>query len=83
MQMKTAMQELIQSLKAERMIASNEWQMGYQKALSNVILEIESMLEKEKEIMCQFQEDGQSTDFWVKYDSWEDCFDKTFNTKEQ
>ncbi len=47
--MKTAMRELIQSLKAERMIASNEWQMGYQKALSNVILEIESMLEKEKE----------------------------------
>jgi hypothetical protein len=83
MQMKTAMQELIQSLKAERMIASNEWQMGYQKALSNVILEIESMLENEKEIMCQFQEDGQSTDFWVKYDDWEDCFDKTFNTNKQ
>ena len=54
MQMKTAMQELIQSLKAEQMIASNEWQMGYQKALSNVILEIESMLEKEKEQMIDF-----------------------------
>jgi len=52
--MKTAMQELIQSLKAEQMIASNEWQMGYQKALSNVILEIESMLEKEKEQMIEF-----------------------------
>jgi hypothetical protein len=36
------------------MIASNEWQMGYQKALSNVILEIESMLEKEKEQMIDF-----------------------------
>ncbi len=33
--------------------------------------------------MCQFQEDGQSTDFWIKYDSWEDCFDKTFNTNKK
>jgi hypothetical protein len=45
--MKTPMQELIQSLKAEQMTASNEWQTGYQKALSNVIDEAESMLEKE------------------------------------
>jgi hypothetical protein len=58
MQMKTAMQELIQSLKAERMMASNEWQMGYQKALSNVILEIESMLEKEKEQIINANRDG-------------------------
>ena len=42
--MKTPMQELIQSLKAEQMTASNEWQTGYQKALSNVIDEVESML---------------------------------------
>ena len=40
-------------------------------------------LPKEKEIMCQFQEDGQSTDFWVKYDSQEDCFEQTFDTNEK
>ena len=43
----------------------------------------ESMLEKEKEVMCQFQSDGQTTDFWVKYEDNEDCFNKTFNTKER
>ncbi len=26
---------------------------------------------------------GQSTDFWVKYDSQEDCFEQTFNTNEK
>ena len=41
----------------------------------------ESLLEKEKEVMCQFQSDGQRTDFWVKYEDNEDCFKKTFNTK--
>jgi hypothetical protein len=54
-----------------------------EKVVNYLLIDEELMLEKEKEIMCQFQEDGQSTDFWVKYDSWEDCFDKTFNTKEQ
>jgi len=43
----------------------------------------ESMLEKEKEVMCQFQSDGQWKDFYVKYEDNEDCFDKTFNTKER
>jgi hypothetical protein len=41
------------------------------------------MLEKEKEVMCQFQSDGQRTDFWVKYEDNEDCFDETFKTKER
>jgi hypothetical protein len=54
--MRTPMQELIQSLKAEQMTASNEWQMGYQKALSNVIDEAESLLEKEKEVAQQYAE---------------------------
>ena len=54
--MRTSMQELIQSLKAEQMTASNEWQMGYQKALSNVIDEAESLLEKEKEVAQQYAE---------------------------
>ncbi len=44
---------------------------------------IESMLEKEKERMCEFQDLAQRTDFWVEYDGAEGCFDKTFKTKEQ
>lgn len=41
------------------------------------------LLEKEKDVMCQFQSDGQRTDFWVKYKDNDDCFDKTFKTKER
>jgi hypothetical protein len=44
---------------------------------------IESMLEKEKEVMCGFQDLAQRSDFWVEYDGAEGCFDKTFNTKEK
>ena len=44
---------------------------------------IESMLEKEKEVMCKFQDLAQRSDFWVEYDGAEGCFDKTFNTKEK
>jgi UDP-N-acetylglucosamine 2-epimerase len=77
--MKTSMQELIQSLKAEQMTASNEWQTGYQKALSNVIDEAESLLEKEKE---------QMVDFAFKYGDLTtreiaDSFDKEYKTNEK
>ena len=41
------------------------------------------LLEKEKEMMCKFQDKAQYTDFWVKYEGSEDCFNKTFNTKER
>jgi len=41
------------------------------------------LLKKEREVMCQFQSDGQRTDFWVKYEDNEDCFDETFKTKER
>jgi len=41
------------------------------------------LLEKEKEVMCQFQSDGQNTDFLVKYEDNEDCFNKTFKNKER
>ncbi len=73
------MQELIQSLKAEQMTASNEWQTGYQKALSNVIDEAESLLEKEKE---------QMVDFAFKYGDLTtreiaDSFDKEYKTNEK
>ena len=71
---KTAMQQVYELLKSG---------LSPEKVVNYLLIDEELMLEKEKEIMCQFQEDGQSTDFWVKYDNWEDCFDKTFNTKEQ
>jgi hypothetical protein len=70
----TAMQKVYELLKSG---------LSPEKVVNYLLIDEELMLEKEKEIMCQFQEDGQSTDFWVKYDSWEDCFDKTFNTKEK
>jgi hypothetical protein len=80
--MKTAMQELQAALKdLEAVYIGNDWMrevIGIRQAL-NLIEHI--YLKKEKDIMCQFQEDGQSTDFWVKYDGWEDCFEQTFNTK--
>ena len=57
--MKTPMQELIYSLKSERMNPSNEWQIGYQKALINVISEAESMLEKEKNVIIDAHIEGQ------------------------
>jgi len=56
--MKTPMQELIDSLKRERMNPSNEWQIGYQKALINVISEAESMLEKEKNVIIDAYDYG-------------------------
>jgi hypothetical protein len=80
--MKTPMQELQAALKdLEAVYIGNDWMrevIGIRQAL-NLIEHI--YLKKEKDIMCQFQEYGQSTDFWVKYDGWEDCFEQTFNTK--
>jgi len=74
--MKTAMQELLELCK--------HYQATFQNPIGEIVKKIESeLLEKEKLQMCQFQEDGQSTDFWVKYDSWEDCFDKTFKSNKQ
>jgi hypothetical protein len=82
--MKTPMQELQAALKdLEAVYVGNDWMrevIGIRQAL-NLIEHI--YLKKEKDIMCQFQEDGQSTDFWVKYDGWEDCFEQTFNTNKK
>ena len=78
--MKTPMQELIERL--EYLIGLAEGTM-YEIGLKSAKEQAESMLEKEKDVMCQFQSDGQRTDFWVKYKDNDDCFDKTFNTKER
>ena len=74
--MKTPMQELIEQM----------WEIakyGDSYEVAPCIEAAEAMLEKEKEVMCQFQSDGQRTDFWVKYKDNDDCFDKTFKTKER
>ena len=77
--MKTPMQELISAIRKRQEDEDVQPFMWHEQ-----IVELaESMLEKEKEAMCQFQSDGQRTDFWVKYEDSEDCFNKTFNTKER
>ena len=57
--MKTPMQELIEWVRATIPMDLETPRLIEQK--------IESMLEKEKDEMCQFQSDGQRNDFWVKY----------------
>ena len=83
--MKTPMQKLIdQAIQRSREL-SEEGRLLESLAVDYIIdlAKAQSMLEKEKEVMCQFQSDGQRTDFWVKYEDNEDCFDETFNTKEK
>jgi len=77
--MKTPLQELINIVKERK---GNENSMPFMWN-GDIIKIAESLLDKEKEVMCQFQSDGQQTDFYVKYENSEDCFDKTFNTKEK
>jgi hypothetical protein len=75
MTQKTPMQELLEWVRATLPMDLDTPRMIEEK--------IESMLEKEKEVMCEFQDLAQRTDFWVEYDGAEGCFDKTFNTKEK
>ena len=81
--MKTPIQEHIEFLKKEWKKLVVEGQLGVALHIGDCIEHAESMLEKEKEVMCQFQSDGQRRDFWVKYEDNDDCFNKTFNTKER
>jgi hypothetical protein len=71
--MKTPMQELLDKINNEEFDHLDDCKMFIQ----------EYMLEKEKEMMCEFQDKAQFRDFWVKYEGSEDCFDKTFKTKEK
>jgi len=75
MKQKTPMQELLEWVRATLPMDLDTPRMIEEK--------IESMLEKEKEVMCEFQDLAQRSDFWVEYDGAEGCFDKTFNTKEK
>ena len=71
--MKTPMQELLKRINNEEFDHLDDCKMFIN----------EYMLEKEKEVMCKFQDLAQRSDFWVEYEGAEDCFDKTFNTKEK
>ena len=73
MTQKTPLQELLEWVRATLPMDLDTPRMIEEK--------IESMLEKEKEVMCEFQDLAQRTDFWVEYDGAEGCFDKTFKTK--
>jgi len=79
--MKTPMQELIENL--DTFIGQGMSYSEWKKLTYSGKPSIERYLEKEKDVMCQFQSDGQRKDFWVKYEDNEDCFNKTFNTKER
>jgi hypothetical protein len=82
--MKTPMQELIYSLKRERMNPSNEWQIGYQKALINVISEAESMLKKEKAVIIEAFHEGMRCQGWdPNRGIAEEYYNETFNTQEK
>jgi len=70
--MKTPMQELLEWVRANLPMDLDTPQMIEQK--------IESMLEKEKEVMCEFADDYQRNCFQKSAD---DYFKETFNTKEK
>jgi len=75
--MKTPMQELLETFEEMRSPIDSKVDVDFAISL------VKSMLEKEKEVMCEFQDLAQRSDFWVEYDGAEGCFDKTFKTKEK
>jgi hypothetical protein len=70
--MKTPMQEMLEWVRATLPMDLETPQMIEQK--------IESLLEKEKEVMCEFADDYQRNCFQKSAD---DYFKETFNTKEK
>ena len=75
--MKTPMQELIEQLKEERDLHGYERGLHYETAIELA----ESMLEKEKKVMCEFAfrfDHYAFTDNYIKA-----VFEKTFKTKER
>ena len=72
--MKTPMQEHIEWLKKEKDLHGYERGLHYEMAIEHA----ESMLEKEKEVMCEF------TEYWSNsMQTIEEAYNKTFNTKER
>ena len=70
--MKTPMQELLEWVRATLPMDLDTSRMIEEK--------IESMLEKEKEVMCEFADDYQRNCFQKSSD---DYYNETFNTKEK
>lgn len=86
--MKTAIQEHIEFLEREldltnALYSERRYGKAYAQIFNLCLDHAKSLLEKEKEQMCEFQDKAQYTDFWIKYDGAEDCFDKTFNNEEK
>ena len=91
--MKTPMQELIEKLKEERskLQALNERVMVL--TLDYAIADAEQMLEKEKDVMCEFafncgdeikdQNNWRSPRNLTNYEVIQDFYNETFNTKER
>lgn len=59
---------------------SSEWEMDIAAGLGYAIDHAESMLDKEKDAMCEFADDYQLHCFQKSAD---DYFEETFNTKEK
>ena len=70
--MKTPMQELLEWVRATQPLPSINTRM--------IIQEIQSLLEKEKEVMCEFADDYQRNCFQKSAD---DYYNETFKTKEK
>ena len=78
--MKTPMQELIdEAIKYSRKL-STEGYFNESLAADHIIDLAESLLEKEKEVMCEFADDYQRNCFQKSAD---DYYNETFNTKEK
>ena len=73
--MKTPMQELLERVKEYR---DSETSPLVISRLNSVCVDIVGMLEKEKEVMCEF------TEYWSNsMQTIEEAYNKTFNTKER
>jgi len=94
--MKTPMQELIEQLKEERdgflkLPPHSNIQERTENCFGSCIEIAERMLQKEKDVMCDFVEycDEANRNFQDTEESWcedltiDDMFDKRFNTKER
>ena len=83
--MKTPMQELIEWLKGEHKKYTDQAQkessmqiLGYAFKIDDCIKHAESMLEKEKEVMCEFAEEYVGSCL-IDYPKIKIIFDQTFN----
>ena len=72
--MKTPMQELIETFEEMRSPIDSKVDVDFSISL------MKSMLEKEKEVMCEFADDYQRNCFQKSSD---DYYNETFNTKEK